>query len=547
MDPIRMDRRPHWVFLPAAGLFALLSLFVLAGPPPAAALTPVGGDITTSTTWDIAGSPYQVTSDVIVRNGATLTIAPGVSVRLQGNRSIYVDRDCFLVAVGTPDSTISFLRDEIGRWGVVASDRGTMTFRHCHLEWGGFGLFPLVYRGMISHLFGTTTVEDCVLANSIDGCEFQGGTAFFRRNLVHDTFEQGYVSFEHCDQVVEDNRMENIGDDAFDITKVGFPGDEFLFRNNIAIDSGDDALDIDEWGFATVSHFEAYGVGDKGVNISKSSQSVIAQNCIVVGAHDPVNRDAAAYIATRRGNLTVVNCVAYDCDYGFVASRIDPPFDGGDLFVYNSITWNTLEPTFVDSVSTLTIFYSILDTPEPYTEGASFNNLNVDPQFLNPQANDFRLAYNSPAIDAGFFDGAPEFDIRGLPRIDHPGVPNTGCCIPFPDYYDIGAHEFDPAAQNGVGWTPVPSVDRMLLRAFPSPTSGPVGIDFELPAAVLVDLGVYDVAGRRVRTLHVGPMTAGPHRLSWDGLTTGKSGSGIYFIRLQAAGEERVEKVVRLK
>jgi hypothetical protein len=200
----------------------------------------------------------------------------------------------------------------------------------------------------------------------------------------------------------------------------------------------------------------------------------------------------------------------------------------------------------VDSFSTLTVFYSILDTEEPYECATCLNNSNADPQFLAPQNNDFRLAYNSPAIDAAFFDGAPLVDIRGLPRVDHPGVPNTGCCFVF-DYYDIGAHEFDPAAQNGVGWTPAPSADRMLLRAFPSPASGPVGIDFQLPMASRVDLGVYDVAGRLVRTLHAGPMTAGAHRLSWDGLASGKSGSGIYFIRLKAAGEERVEKVVRLR
>src|SRR5437773_363938 len=37
--------------------------------------------ITQDTTWDLAGSPYVVTSSVFVESGATLTIQPGVEVQ----------------------------------------------------------------------------------------------------------------------------------------------------------------------------------------------------------------------------------------------------------------------------------------------------------------------------------------------------------------------------------------------------------------------------------------------------------------------------------
>ena len=74
--------------LPALAVVVLLSLIVLAvmalADPPATAsvLTDVGGPITSSTTWDLAGSPYVVTSDVTVQNGAVLTIEPGVVGRM---------------------------------------------------------------------------------------------------------------------------------------------------------------------------------------------------------------------------------------------------------------------------------------------------------------------------------------------------------------------------------------------------------------------------------------------------------------------------------
>jgi flagellar hook assembly protein FlgD len=73
-----------------------------------------------------------------------------------------------------------------------------------------------------------------------------------------------------------------------------------------------------------------------------------------------------------------------------------------------------------------------------------------------------------------------------------------------------------------------------------------MGIAFDLPRAGRVEIGVYDVAGRLVRSLHSGPLAAGPHRLAWDG-TGARPGSGVYFIRLEGGSEQAVEKVVRVR
>lgn len=54
----------------------------------------------------------------------------------------------------------------------------------------------------------------------------------------------------------------------------------------------------------------------------------------------------------------------------------------------------------------------------------SHNLLGVDPQFVNPQAGDFHLTANSPAIDAGTSEDAPVTDFEGDPRTD--GLPDIG-------------------------------------------------------------------------------------------------------------------------
>jgi flagellar hook assembly protein FlgD len=60
---------------------------------------------------------------------------------------------------------------------------------------------------------------------------------------------------------------------------------------------------------------------------------------------------------------------------------------------------------------------------------------------------------------------------------------------------------------------------------------------------------LFDVTGRRVRTLIDGGLPAGAHRLIWDGRnSTGESvASGVYFLRFDGDGEKRFRKVLILR
>ena len=58
-----------------------VSILFLSNPSMA---TDVGGIINADTTWDLAGSPYNITSAIQIDEGITLTIEPGVVVNSAG-------------------------------------------------------------------------------------------------------------------------------------------------------------------------------------------------------------------------------------------------------------------------------------------------------------------------------------------------------------------------------------------------------------------------------------------------------------------------------
>jgi hypothetical protein len=92
-----------------------------------------------------------------------------------------------------------------------------------------------------------------------------------------------------------------------------------------------------------------------------------------------------------------------------------------------------------------------------------------------------------------------------------------------------------------------PAPARTQLRmAFPNPFGQATNVVFSLRTAGHASVGVFDVAGRHVRTLANGVRPAGTHTLAWDGRTDDgtRAGAGVYLIRLQAGGV-RETRVVR--
>ena len=109
------------------------------------AQTPVSGGIFSNTTWTLANSPYLMTGNVVVFPGVTLTIEPGVEVRVASSPSMaagyYLETRGTLNMVGTPALPIKFRSDTAlttaGAWeGFKINDPqgGVVNFNYVHLS-----------------------------------------------------------------------------------------------------------------------------------------------------------------------------------------------------------------------------------------------------------------------------------------------------------------------------------------------------------------------------------------------------------------------------
>ena len=97
------------------------------------------------------------------------------------------------------------------------------------------------------------------------------------------------------------------------------------------------------------------------------------------------------------------------------------------------------------------------------------------------------------------------------------------------------AFYFDPSSVPGS-----PVVSARLHEAVPNPFNPATLIAWELTQPATVNLLVFDVAGRRVRSLLVGnDQTAGRHDIVWRGVDDhGRpQPSGVYFYRLEFNGQ----------
>jgi hypothetical protein len=85
---------------------------------------------------------------------------------------------------------------------------------------------------------------------------------------------------------------------------------------------------------------------------------------------------------------------------------------------------------------------------------------------------------------------------------------------------------------------------RKMRLLYPNPFNPAATITFALPKTQAVRLVVCDILGQEVARLADGTMSAGYHRVQFDGSNLA---GGMYFCRLQTSSVTRLQKLMLLK
>ena len=147
------------------------------------------------------------------------------------------------------------------------------------------------------------------------------------------------------------------------------------------------------------------------------------------------------------------------------------------------------------------------------------NLIDVDPLFCDPDSGDYSLAENSPCVGAGQDDS------------------NMGA-------YGIGC---DPIILS-ISSELLP-VTYILHQNYPNPFNPVTTLRYDLPENSLVNVTVYDMLGRQVKTLINQTQDAGYRSIVWDATNDyGKPVSaGIYLYQIQAGEYISTKKMILLK
>ena len=197
----------------------------------------------------------------------------------------------------------------------------------------------------------------------------------------------------------------------------------------------------------------------------------------------------------------------------FVSNSVGYANLSSDGIVSNDIIYGSSNTVYLDESSTIQVSYSDI---EGGWEGEG--NIDADPLFCDPDSGDYTLAENSPCIGTGE-NGA------------NMGALGVGCDVILSTDTDAIPLQY------------------ALHQNYPNPFNPITTLRYDLPENSYVNVTVYDMLGRKVKTLVNTTQDAGFKSVIWNATNDyGKPVSaGVYFYQIQAGEFVQTKKMVLLK
>jgi len=248
------------------------------------------------------------------------------------------------------------------------------------------------------------------------------------------------------------------------------------------------------------------GTAENGLNMLGSVIRV--QDCVVTGCNNGTNLTFGA-------KPTITGTSFESCVYGAAVGDSSAPFFGSCSFNDNSFVG-----VYSNSVRGPQIGRTLADACD-FENNAYFHVFNLAATEIDAEYN----YWGDACVEETWFSGAVDY----TPWTD---ASHTEVYTECPNSVPEGAPE-----------------KAFVTHNFPNPFNPTTAIQYAIRQPGQVVLSIYDLRGRRVRTLVSEEQSAGTYTVVWQGRDDqGRQlGSGVYFYRIDAPGVSERRKMVMLK
>ncbi|MEZ4527461.1 MAG: right-handed parallel beta-helix repeat-containing protein [Desulfobacterales bacterium] len=453
-----------------AWIAALLAvIFVCFGNIPALrADTPVSGDIPDGSVWTPAGNPYIVSGIAYVRSGTSLSVSAGAEVRFGTGACLIVEGK--LSAEGTENNPITFTSEQAepgpGDWKQIKfSNADTDSFmRGCIVEYAAEGIYVYADAGRNSPLL----FEDCVIRNT---SRYGFRIASFTSGCSGTTVGADIL---RC-------RIENVSNSNGDACAVCYRADTSSYTGcfddptygKVNGTLSQCSIQNCDSGIYMFSDYSGGGLnlyGSVCPTVTDTSVSNVKSDAVHMEGRSLYPSFAACHFHDNSGNGISINGTtaypkvistlitnntghgiywnagtsnrysyqtAFFTNNTFYGNSGDGIHAEGSGAQWISAANNLLTDSggcgfFSDGVSQPVISRNLYwNNTAGDVAGCDSgeNNVSASPLFADAASGDFRLTADSPAIDAGTADNAPDTDRNAADRPQYSGI-------------DMGAYEF---------------------------------------------------------------------------------------------------------